>query len=131
MRTDSENPVYYVQYAHARIKSILRALAEEKEDDDQDADLSLLCEESETELIRELSKLPEEIKLSAESREPARLNHYASCVATAFHRFYTECRIKGIEDKALRGARIKLIRAAAAVIENTLGVLGVSAPDRM
>ncbi|MBQ7624887.1 MAG: arginine--tRNA ligase [Clostridia bacterium] len=131
VRTDSENPVYYVQYAHARINSILRALSAEGVKTDGKADYSLLCEESETELIRELSKLPEEIKLAAESREPSRLNHYAASVATAFHRFYTECRIKDIEDKELQAARIGLIKAAALVIKNTLGALGVSAPDRM
>jgi len=131
VRTDSENPVYYVQYAHARIKSILRAL-------EQDGictapagcDYSLLTHESEIELIRELSKLPEEIRLASESREPARLNRYATNVATAFHHFYTECRIKGAED-ALRDARISLAICTATVIKNTLSTFGVTAPDKM
>ena len=131
VRTDSENPVYYVQYAHARIKSILRALAGEGIDLDSPADYSLLSSESEIELIRELAKLPEEIRLAAEAREPSRLNRCASETATAFHKFYTECRIKDIEDEKLRAARIGLIKATATVIENTLSAFGVTAPDRM
>jgi len=132
VRTDSENPVYYVQYAHARIKSILRALKEDGIDTNPaNVDLSLLTHESETELIRELSRLPEEIKLAAASREPARLNRYATNVATAFHHFYTECRIKGAESDGLRDARITLINCTATVIKNTLSAFGVSAPDHM
>jgi arginyl-tRNA synthetase len=132
VRTDSENPVYYVQYAHARIKSILRALREDGiSDSPANVDLTLLTHESETELIRELSRLPEEIKLAAASREPARLNRYATNVATAFHHFYTECRIKGAENDALRDARIALCNCTATVIKNTLSTFGVSAPDHM
>ena len=132
VRTDSENPVYYVQYAHARIKSILRALSEDGiNTKPANADLSLLTHESEIELIRELSKLPEEIRLAASSREPARLNRYATNVATAFHHFYTECRIKGADTDALRDARITLCNCTAEVIKNTLSTFGVSAPDHM
>ena len=132
VRTDSENPVYYVQYAHARIKSILRALSEDGiNTKPANADLSLLTHESEIELIRELSKLPEEIRLAASSREPARLNRYATNVATAFHHFYTECRIKGADTDALRDARITLCNCTAEVIKNTLSAFGVSAPDHM
>jgi arginyl-tRNA synthetase len=131
VRTDSENPVYYVQYAHARIKSILRALEGEGIALDRPADYSRLTAESEIELIRELAKLPEEIRLAAEAREPSRLNRCATETATAFHKFYTECRIKDIEDEALQAARIGLIKATATVIENTLSAFGVSAPDRM
>lgn len=132
VRTDSENPVYYVQYAHARIKSILRALSEDGiNTKPANADFSLLTHESEIELIRELSKLPEEIRLAASSREPARLNRYATNVATAFHHFYTECRIKGADTDALRDARITLCNCTAEVIKNTLSAFGVSAPDHM
>ena len=131
VRTDSENPVYYVQYAHARIKSILRALEQDGiKTEIEKPDFTILTHESEIELIRELSKLPEEIRLASESREPARLNRYATNVATAFHHFYTECRIKGAED-ALRDARIALATCTATVIKNTLSTFGVSAPDRM
>ena len=131
VRTDSENPVYYVQYAHARIKSILRALEQDGISTAiANPDFTLLTHESEIELIRELSKLPEEIRLASESREPARLNRYATNVATAFHHFYTECRIKDAEP-ALRSARIALATCTATVIKNTLSTFGVSAPDRM
>lgn len=131
VRTDSENPVYYVQYAHARIKSILRALEQDGISTEiANPDFTLLTHESEIELIRELSKLPEEIRLASESREPARLNRYATNVATAFHHFYTECRIKDAEP-ALRSARIALATCTATVIKNTLSTFGVSAPDRM
>ena len=132
VRTDSENPVYYVQYAHARIKSILRALEQDGiVTEIAKPDFTLLTHESEIELIRELSKLPEEIRLASESREPARLNRYAINVATAFHHFYTECRIKGAKTEALRDARISLAICTATVIKNTLSTFGVSAPDRM
>ena len=132
VRQDSDNPVYYVQYAHARIKSILKALAQDGiSADAPQADLSLLAQPAEIELIRELSRLPEEIRLSAESREPSRMNRYATQVATAFHRFYTTCRIKGAESDALRDARIVLIQCVATVIENALSSFGVTAPDHM
>ena len=131
VRTDSENPVYYVQYAHARIKSILRALEQDGIcTAPENCDFTLLTHESEIELIRELSKLPEEIRLASVSREPARLNRYATNVATAFHHFYTECRIKGAED-GLRDARIALANCTATVIKNTLSTFGVTAPDKM
>ena len=132
VRQDSENPIYYVQYAHARCKSILRALEEgginaapEK------VDLTLLADPAELDLIRELSKLPEEIRLAAEARDPSRLNRYAASVATAFHHFYTVCRIKEAATPELRDARIQLVHCVAQVIRNALSCLGVSAPDHM
>ena len=132
VRQDSENPVYYVQYAHARIKSVLKALAQEGiATEVADPDLSLLTEEAEIELIRELARLPEEIRLAAVQREPSRMNRYATIIATAFHKFYQSCRIKGAETPALRDARIALCNCTATVIENTLATFGVSAPDHM
>ena len=132
VRQDSENPIYYVQYAHARCKSILRAL-EEGGINTQPAsvDLSLLTDPAELDLIRELSKLPEEIRLAAEARDPSRLNRYAASVATAFHHFYTVCRIKEAATPELRDARIQLVHCVAQVIRNALSCLGVSAPDHM
>ena len=131
VRQDSDNPVYYVQYAHARIKSILKALAQDGISIQiSSADLTLLTEPAELELIRELSHLPEEIRLAAVQRDPSRLNRYATQVAAAFHKFYTECRIRDAEP-ALRDARILLCGCTAAVIENTLSAFGVSAPDHM
>ena len=131
VRQDSDNPVYYVQYAHARIKSILKALAQDGISTEiSSADLTLLTEPAELELIRELSHLPEEIRLAAVQRDPSRLNRYATQVAAAFHKFYTECRIRDAAP-ALRDARILLCSCTAAVIENTLSAFGVSAPDHM
>ena len=132
VRQDSENPIYYVQYAHARCKSILRALEEGGINTAPSAvDLTLLVDPAELELIRELSKLPEEIRLAAEARDPSRLNRYAASIATAFHHFYTVCRIKEAATPELRDARIQLVHCVAQVIRNALSCLGVSAPDHM
>ncbi|MEA5039268.1 MAG: arginine--tRNA ligase [Clostridiaceae bacterium] len=131
VRQDSENPVYYVQYAHARVMSVLKALRQDGVSTEVcNPDYTLLTEKSELDLIRELSRLPEEIRLAAEQREPSRLTRCAVQTATAFHKFYTECRIKDAEP-ALRDARIALCACTAAVIENTLSAFGVSAPDHM
>ena len=132
VRQDSENPVYYVQYAHARIHSILRALEQEGISAKvENPNLTLLTADAEIELIRELARLPEEIRLSAARREPSRMNTYATNVANAFHKFYQSCRIKGAESDALRDARIALCLCTAQVIKNTLATFGVSAPTRM
>ena len=132
VRQDSENPVYYVQYAHARIHSILRALEQEGISAKvENPDLTLLTADAEIELIRELARLPEEIRLSASRREPSRMNTYATNVANAFHKFYQSCRIKGADSDALRDARIALCLCTAQVIKNTLATFGVTAPTRM
>ena len=132
VRQDSENPVYYVQYAHARIASLLRALAEEGHTVKraEDIDLSLLKEEPELELIKQISLLPEEIRLAARDYDPSRINRYVTELAARFHRFYNSCRIKGAEP-GLLAARLKLAETARAVIENSLAIVGVSAPDKM
>ena len=131
VREDNENPVYYVQYAHARVKSILRNLEQEGVQCSENPDLSLLKSEEELELIRELARLPEEIRLAARDREPSRINRYVNNVAAAFHRFYTVSRIRDAETEALRDARVYLICQVATVIENGLSVFGVTAPDKM
>ncbi len=132
VRQDSENPVYYVQYANARCKSILKALAQDGIDTDpKNPDLSLLTDDAELSLIRKLAALPEEIRLAAEARDPSRLNRYASDCATAFHHFYSICRIKEAATPELRDARIYLVNCVSQVISNTLDTLGVSAPDHM
>ena len=131
VREDTENPVYYVQYAHARVKSILRNLEQEGVQCNENPDLSLLKSEEELELIRELARLPEEIRLAARDREPSRINRYVNNVAAAFHRFYTVSRIRDAETEALRDARVYLICQVATVIENGLSVFGVTAPDKM
>ena len=132
VRQDSENPVYYVQYAHARIASLLRTLAQEGHTvrPADELDLSLLREEPELELIKGISMLPEEIKLAARDYDPSRINRYVTDLAARFHRFYNACRIKGAEP-GLLDARLKLAETARAVIENSLAVVGVSAPDKM
>ena len=131
VREDNENPVYYVQYAHARVKSILRNLEQEGVQCSLNPDLSLLQSHEELELIRELARLPEEIRLAARDREPSRINRYVNNVAAAFHRFYTVSRIRDAETEALRDARVYLICQVATVIENGLSVFGVTAPDKM
>ena len=131
-RQDSENPVYYVQYAHARICTMLANLAEEgyPVPPVEDADLSLLTAPEERELIRQLAGLPEEIRLSARDLDPSRINNYVTELAARFHKFYTVCRIKGAEQKLLN-ARLVLADSVRTVIENSLTVIGVSAPEKM
>ena len=134
LRKDRENPVYYVQYAHARTQSVNKGLLEDGVNVDvRDADLSLLVHEKELALIRELARLPEEIRLAAEQREPARINRYAADVATALHRFYDDdaCHIRRAESEALRDARIFLTNCTAVVLKNALSCFGVEAPDSM
>ena len=130
VRQDSENPVYYCQYAHARICSILANLEREGIEIGKTPDLSILTSKEELDLIREVAKLPEEIRLAANDREPARLNRYAVNVASAFHKFYGVSRIKDAQPE-VRDARVYLIKCAAAVIKNTLSILGVTAPEQM
>ena len=131
-RQDSENPVYYVQYAHARICTMLANLAEEgyTVPPAEEADLSLLTAPEERELIRQLAGLPEEIHLSARDLDPSRINKYVTELAARFHKFYTVCRIKGAEEVLLK-ARLVLADSVRTVIENSLRVIGVSAPEKM
>ena len=127
-RQSAENPVYYVQYAHARIHSLLKMAA--PEDLEGERDWSLLKEPAERELIRKLAELPEEIIQAARDREPHRMPRYAMDLAALFHSFYTECRCL-VEDPSLRRARLGLADATRIVLRNTLTLLGVSAPERM
>ncbi len=134
VKESPDNPVYYVQYAHARICSILR-MAEEKEvalPDPAATDLTPLGNESEVALIRRLSDFPEEVLTAAELYEPHRLTRYAQDLARDFHVFYDRCPVLK-EDTApeLRDARLLLIGAAKIVLHNVLTLLGVSAPERM
>ena len=125
-----KNPVFYLQYAHARIASILRKAEEVGLSYQEDADLSLLSHETEQALIKELMGLPEVIARAAENREPHRLSNYLREVAVAFTQFYGNCRIIG-EEEGLARARMKLALAAGQVLRNGLTVLGLSAPERM
>lgn len=132
VRQDSENPVYYVQYAHARICSLTAALlAEGAEIKSADAlDLALLSSETEKDLIKQISLLPEEIKLAARDYDPSRINRYVIELAARFHRFYNACRIKG-EEECVAAARLKLADCTRQVIKNCLTIIGVSAPEKM
>ena len=132
VRQDSENPVYYVQYAHARICTLLGLLAEDghKVKDAAALHFELLTDETEKALIKQISAFPEEIKLAARDYDPSRVNRYLMELAARFHRFYNACRIRGAEE-ALLDARLKLAGTVRVVLENGLAVLGVSAPEKM
>ena len=130
VRQDSENPVYYVQYAHARICTLLAALAEEGHAVPETADVSLLKDPTERELIKQLAALPEEIHLAAQSYDPSRINKYVTELAARFHRFYTACRLKGAEEDVLK-ARLLLADCTRRVIALSLDLIGVSAPEKM
>ncbi len=132
VRQDSENPVYYVQYAHARICTMLSALAADGHEvpDINSVDLSLLSTEQERELIKQVALLPEEIRLAARDYDPSRINKYVTELAARFHRFYTACRIKGAEEGVLN-ARLCLADTVRRVIALSLSVIGVSAPEKM
>jgi arginyl-tRNA synthetase len=123
----NDNPVYYVQYAHARVASILRG-AESIEPGQ--ADLTLLQHESELALLRKMSQLPEVIELAASTLAPHHLPYYAQEVAGAFHAFYRDCRVLS-DDLPLTHARLALVRACQIVLANTLKLVGVSTPEKM
>jgi len=129
-RQSSENPVYYVQYAHARIAALLENAAEKIGRWD-DGDVSLLRHPAELELVRRMLQLPELIVLMAKTHEPHHLPHYAGELATAFHAFYTECRIIDADEIALSKARLKLAAAAKVVLARALTLMGMSTPERM
>ncbi len=124
-----ENPVYYVQYAHARIASIFR-LAQERGIDYADGDVSLLNTEPELVLIRRMLRLPEIVEIAARTLEPHHLAYYAQDLATVFHSFYKQCRVVS-KDEALTKARLKLVAAAKLVLARTLHLMGVTAPEKM
>ena len=132
VREDSENPVYYVQYAHARICSILRNLAEDGHSvpDAADIDAALLSTPQEREVVQQLAELPEEILRAARTLDPSRINRYVTELAARFHRFYNTCRIKGEQEDVLN-ARLLLADCVRSVIANCLGILGVHAPTQM
>ena len=132
VREDSENPIYYVEYAHARICSLLRALESEGMSVPAmaDVDMALLGQETELALIKQLSAFCEEIKLAARDYDPSHINRYLQELAGCFHRFYNACRIKG-EEPALAAARLKLADCARVVLRNGLRLIGVEAPEKM
>jgi len=129
-RQDNENPVYYVQYAHARICTLIENLKAEGHAMPDTVDATLLTDETERELIKQLAALPDEIRLAARDLDPSRVNKYVSELAARFHRFYTVCRIKDAEPGLLE-ARLYLADCVRRVIAISLGIIGVHAPERM
>ena len=132
LRQDSENPVYYVQYAHARICTLVAALAAEGHavPNAESVDFTLLSSDAERELIKQLAALPEEIRLAARDYDPSRINKYVTELAARFHRFYNSCRIKGAQEGVLQ-ARLCLADTVRKVIAVSLSIIGVSAPEKM
>ena len=132
VREDSENPIYYVEYAHARICSLLRAMAEEGTavPAQSAVDMSILTGETEQALIKQIAQFCEEIKLAARDYDPSHINRYLQELAACFHRFYNACRIKG-EEVAVQAARLKLADDTRVVLKNGLKLIGVDAPEKM
>jgi len=128
-KQSADNPVYYVQYAHARIASILK-LAEEKKIDYSAGDVSRLTTEPELSLIRRMLLLPEVVEMVTLTLEPHHLAYYAQELATVFHSFYKQCRVVS-DDEALSRARLKLVAAAKITLARTLRLMGMTAPDKM
>jgi len=126
-----KNPVYYVQYAHARISSILRYAAEQGWDLDTQGDVSLLTHESELALIRKMLELPEVVAQAAMQMAPHHLTFYAQDLASFFHSFYRDCRVVDSAEPELTLARLMLVRAARLTLARALELLGVKAPERM
>ncbi len=128
-KQSADNPVYYVQYAHARIASIFR-LAQQRQIDYRHGDISLLSTEPELTLIRHLIMLPEIVERVAINLEPHHLPYYAQALATVFHSFYKQCRVVS-QDEALTQARLKLVRATQIVLAKVLYLMGMTAPEKM
>lgn len=127
----SQNPVYYVQYAHARICSLLRNLSEEGVEIPESSNLDLLDNPREIELIRHLASLPKEVDLAAKTYDPAKITKYAIDLATLFHRFYDACSVKNAETDELRNARLLLCIAVRQTLRNVLSMLNIDRPEKM
>ena len=132
LRQDSENPVYYVQYAHARICTMLAAILGEGQAAPTAGSINaeLLSSDAERELIKQLALLPEEIRLAARDYDPSRINKFVMDLAARFHKFYTVCRIRDAEPELLK-ARLLLADGVRIALENALALVGVSAPEKM
>jgi arginyl-tRNA synthetase len=125
-----ENPVYYVQYAHARISSILRKAKDVGAPEPTSGSLDLLKHDSEVRLMRKLAEYEEIVPEAAAQRSPQKIAHYAEGLASDFSAFYRDCRVVS-DDADLTSARLTLCIATRNVIADALGMLGVSAPERM
>ncbi|MBP2663965.1 MAG: argS [Firmicutes bacterium] len=129
----NENPVYYIQYAHARISSIFRQVAEAGLPMPaawEQVKLELLTEQAEIDLIKKMAKFPEEVASAACERAPHRIARYAHELASLFHTFYNQCRIIGVEPE-VQAARLALVTAVRSTVKQSLGILGVAAPEKM
>ncbi len=132
VKESNENPVFYVQYAHARVCSMIKLLESEGiyVPGVKEVKLDLLKEEEELTLIKKLSEYPDEIRISAETLEPSRLTRYVLEVSALFHSFYNACRVRGEEEQLMK-ARLLLVDCTKIVIKNVLDLLSISAPERM
>ncbi|EPR13742.1 arginine--tRNA ligase [Ruminiclostridium papyrosolvens] len=132
VKESNENPVFYVQYAHARICSMFKLLESEgiKIPAVSEIKAELLDKPEELELIRKLSEYPDEVEISAETLEPSRLTRYVHEVASTFHSFYNACRVRGEEEELMK-ARLLLVNCTRTVIKNVLDLLSINAPERM
>ncbi len=132
VKESNENPVFYVQYAHARICSMFKLLESEgiRIPVASDIKAELLDKPEELELIRKLSEYPDEVRISAETLEPSRLTRYVHEVASTFHSFYNACRVRGEEEELMK-ARLVLVNCTRTVIKNVLDLLSINAPERM
>lgn len=132
VREDSENPVYYVQYAHARICTLLKALEAEGYTVPAagEVDFSLLSGEAEQALIKKIAAYSQVVRLAARDYDPSHINRYLTELAGDFHRFYTACRIKG-EERPVLLARLKLADSARSVLKNAMTLIGCTAPEKM
>jgi arginyl-tRNA synthetase len=129
-RESTDNPVYYVQYAYARIASILR-LAQQRKINYHDGDVSKLSSEPELALVRKMLLLPEIVETIAHTLEPHHLAYYSQDLATVFHSFYKQCRVISEEDTVTTKARLKLVAAAKLVLAKSLHLMGMTVPERM
>lgn len=127
----SQNPVYYVQYAHARLCSLITNLKADGLADDVNANLELLDTEREIELIRYIASLPTEVNNAARTYDPAKITKYSIELATLFHRFYDGCSVKNAETEELKAARFTLCKAVRQTLRNALTILKIECPEKM
>jgi arginyl-tRNA synthetase len=127
----NENPVYYAQYAHARISSILRQGEEQGISADNNADFSLIQAEKEMDVLKKIGEFPQAVAESAQKRMPHRITNYIFELASTFHSFYNAEKVLDAENPERTKARLALIKAVQTTLKNALALIGVSAPEKM
>jgi arginyl-tRNA synthetase len=127
----NENPVYYAQYAHARISSILRQGVEQGISYEGVTDFSALATEKEVELLKKLGEFPQAIAEAAEKRMPHRMTNYIFDLASTFHSFYNADKVLDVEEMERSKARLGLVKSVQITLKNALAIIGVSAPEKM